>query len=409
MRILALALTDEARRFVSGYPPKGARLLLQPGLEVCRLAALAGRADEFRCLDERVDPLEVEGVEDLVLCHVGLDLTDSARAVALRYPNLPLVFFGPEATRWASPPEWVRHRVSGDITAVWTEIVRDAQSGTLKTHYAAPRQPRYVVPKRGPESSPKLTADSDSISFIQGCGCPPETRGFCTDFIYYSTELNIRTPEEVVGEVISIPGKHIRLLDDDVARFPEYYRHVFRAVWNYRRYWTVNASERLFQYPGLVRLLAKAGTRMIMLNDTFLTGRLERAVGDDRLVRWLYRRVKFLQSGRMLVGARLTLRLRPGIDYEALARVICRIDLDFLKTRFIESGPDGERLARVTYRPMVQQSEPSHLLNRFLGVGAILDRAIRRPRRVGFYTTARFLLPYSLACRQDFLEGLPDP
>ncbi len=408
MRILALALTDEARRFISGYPPKGARLLLEPNLEICRLAALAGQADEFRYLDERVDPLDLEGGADLLLCHVGLGLTDSARTVAHRYPNLRFVFFGPEVTCWAPPPDWVRHRVSGDIAAVWDDIIRDAQTGVLKAHYVAPRQPRYVMPKRGFELNPNLTTDFDTISFIQGCGCPPETRGFCPDFIYYGTNLNIRTPEEIVGEVISIPGKHIRLLDDDVARFPEYYRQVFRAVWNYRRYWTVNASKRLFQYPWLIRLLAKAGTRVVMLNDTFLAGRLEQAAGDDRLIRWLYRRVKLLQSNKMLVGARLSLRLKPNTDYEVLARVLRRIDVDFIKPRFIEPGPAGEHLARVSYRPMVQPTEPSHLKNQFLAVGAILDRIVRRPRRVGFYTTVRFLLPYSLAYRQDFLEGLPD-
>ncbi len=408
MRILALALADEARRLVPGYPPKGARLLLRPNLEICRLAALADQADEFRYLDERVDTLDANGFEDLVMCHVGMGLVSSARAVALRYPNLPLVFFGPEPTSWSSPPDWVGHWVTGNAAAVWTDIVRDARAGVIQRHYVAPRRPSYVVPRRGPELNPKLAADSDSISFIQGCCCPPATRSLCLDFMYYGPELNIRTPEEAVGEVISIPGKHIRLLDDDVARFPEYYREVFRAVWNYRRYWTVNASVRLFEYPELVRVLAKAGTRVVMLNDTFLLGRLERAVHDDRVVRWLYRRVKFLQSNKMLVGARATIWLKPGTDFEALARVLCRIDLDFLTTRFIESGPDGDRLARVTYSPMVQKLDPGSLKNRFFAVEAILDRVLRRPRRVGFFTTLRFLLPYSLACRQDFLEGLPD-
>jgi hypothetical protein len=39
----------------------------------------------------------------------------------------------------------------------------------------------------------------------------------------------------------------------------------------------------------------------------------------------------------------------------------------------------------------------------------IADRMIRRPRRVGFFTTAVYLLPYSAAYRQSFLEGLPWP
>ncbi len=408
MKILALALTDQARRFTAGYPPKGAALLLRPNREIRRLAALAGPNDQFRYLDERVESLEVEGTEDLILGHVGLGRSSSARDFALRHPNLPVVFFGPEPTQWQTPPDWVRHRVVGDAAAVWDDIVADARARTLKSAYIAPRQPRYVVPRRGHELNWTMAADTESISFIQGCCCPNAVQRFCPDSIYYGNEMNIRPPEEIVGEVLSIPHKHLHLLDDDVARFPEYYREVFRAVWNYRRYWTVNASVRLFEYPGLVRVLAKAGTRVVLLNDTFLLGRLERAVHDNRLLRWLYRRVKSLQANKMLVGARATIRLGPDVDYEGLAAVLRRIDLDFLWTRFLAPGPDGDRLVPVAYDPVVQKHDPAYLKNRFFAVEAIVDRLIRRPRRVGFYTTVRFLLPYSLAYRQDFLEGLPD-
>jgi hypothetical protein len=110
----------------------------------------------------------------------------------------------------------------------------------------------------------------------------------------------------------------------------------------------------------------------------------------------------------MLVGARLTMPAKPDppVNYDKIASVLRQIDLDFIEPRFLAT--DGS-LARVIYRPMVTTGEPAWLKNRFYSMETIADRMIRRPRRVGFFTTAVYLLPYSAAYRQSFLEGLPWP
>jgi hypothetical protein len=110
----------------------------------------------------------------------------------------------------------------------------------------------------------------------------------------------------------------------------------------------------------------------------------------------------------MLVGARLVLPMEPSMptDYDKIASVLRQIDLDFVEPRFLR--PDGSP-ARVTYRPMVTAAEPAWLKNRFYSMETIADRILRRPRRVGVFTTAAYLLPYSAAYRQSFLEGLPWP
>jgi hypothetical protein len=58
---------------------------------------------------------------------------------------------------------------------------------------------------------------------------------------------------------------------------------------------------------------------------------------------------------------------------------------------------------------MVTPTEPAWLKNRFYSMETMIDRLVRRPRRVGVFTTAVYLLPYSAAYRQSFLEGLPWP
>ena len=409
MNVLAVALADEAQRFIRGYPPKGARLFLQPNIEVTRLAALLRPGDCLRYLDERVEATE-QTDRDLCLIHIGLGQEDRARELAHNWSGSEVtpVFFGPQVTSWRdSAPTWCRPRVIGDITDVWDRLRADAESGHLQPVYVASGRPGYVSPRQI-----RLNIEMDStrqtIQFVRGCFCPEPVKPLCTEHLYYGSNTLLRQPDEVVGEVITLPRKRINLLDDDVSALPEYYSELFGRLRDHHRHWVVSASDRLFDQPRLIRLLSKAGTKVVYLNESFLLGRLHRAAGSHRLVHQLYRRVKSLQASKMLVGARLTLPAEPSIptDYDRIASVLRQIDLDFVEPRFL--CPDGS-LARVVYRPMVTSAEPAWLKYRFYSIEAMTDRIARRPRRVGVFTTAAYLLPYSAAYRQSFLEGLPWP
>jgi len=409
VNVLAVALADEAQRFVRGYPPKGARLFLQPNIEVMRLAALLQHSDHLRYLDERVEAAELPD-HDLCLVHVGLGQEDRARELVHNWSGSGYtpVLFGPQATSWReSAPAWCRPRVVGDITDIWPRLRADAESGHLQPAYAASDRPGYVSPRQV-RVNIEMDAFRQTIQFVRGCFCPEPVKPYCTEHLYYGSNTLIRAPEEVVGEVLTLPRKRIYLLDDDVAALPDYYSELFSRLRNYHRHWIVNASDRLFDQPRLIRLLSKAGTKVVYLNESFLLGRLYRAVGNHQMVHRLYRRVKSLQASKMLVGARLIMPLEPGMptDYDKIASVLRQIDLDFVEPRFLR--PDGS-LARVVYRPMVTSSEPAWLKNRFYSMETVTDRIVRRPRRVGVFTTAVYLLPYSAAYRQNYLEGLPWP
>ncbi|MGC9110938.1 MAG: hypothetical protein ACP5JB_03620 [candidate division WOR-3 bacterium] len=408
MKIVAVASTFESQRFASGYPPKGARLFLRPDVEICRLAALSPEVD-FVYRDERVEVVEPEECQ---LAVVRIDFNQEARSVVERFTEagIPVVVFGPEVTTWQDEvPAWVRYRVTGDITLVWRLVLQDAEAGRLQPVYSAPAAPHYVVPRFLVPQPKLMNTGYQAVQFVRGCACLPEHRQFCPEYLYYREQSAFRNREEIIGEVVSLPGKYIHLLDEDVARYPEYYYRLFALLWRYRRHWTVNAGERIFEYPQLIRLLSKAGVKIVFLNETFLNRRLEAALIDNKTVKWLYRRVKFLQSRRMLVGARLVLPA-AGADYQRIATLLSRIDLDFIELRFVTvDGNSRMRLVPVSYHPLVQPDEPAWVKSRFYGFDLLLDRFLRRPRRVGFHSTAWYLIPYSLAYRQNFLEGIPVP
>jgi hypothetical protein len=422
VRFAALALADDSRRFVPGYPPKGARLFLRPNLEISRLAGLISGTDQLVCRDQRVETLQWDGPVDLCLVHVGFGHERSAQELTaeLSKTGTSHLLFGPAVTSWGdNPPAWAGARVSGDLLNAWTEIRADVEDATLRPFYRASRDPHYHPPSRGFGRWPSMHTQDQTTVFVQGCSCPSSVRRFCSQHLYYGQNRLARSKDEIVGEIMTLPGKCIRLLDDDISRRPDYYHDVFRSLWNYKRLWTVNAGDDLFSQPGLISLLAKAGTRVILLNESFLEHRLLEATRSERLVKHLYRKVKYLQSRRMLVGARATLALTPGQtdDFEQAASVLRRIDLDFVELRLIlkrgDAGPRlpgtaaaDTRLVRAAYEPMLDPSRPAWIVQRFYSIGRILNRMARRPRRAGFYTTARFLLPYSMAYRQDFLEGV---
>lgn len=409
MNVLAVALADEPQRFIRGYPPKGARLFLRPNIEVRRLAALLQPGDDLRYVDERVDPTEpVAG--GLCLVHIGLGQEERARELLHNWSGTGCtpVFFGPQVTSWRdAAPAWCRHRVVGDITDVWSRLRADAESDRLQPLYVASGRPDYVVP-REIRVNVEMDSGHQTIQFVRGCFCPEPVKPLCPEHLYYGGNTLMRTSEEIIGEAMDLPRKRIHLLDDDVAALPDYYMQVFSRLRDYHRQWVVNASDRLFDQPRLIRLLAKAGVKVVFLNESFLLGRLHRAIGNHRLMHRLYRRVKLLQASKMLVGARLVMPLEPSLptDYDKIASLLRQIDLDFIEPRFLR--PDGS-LARVVYRPMVTTAEPAWLKNRFYSMETIAGRLARRPRRVGFFTTAAYLLPFSAAYRQSFLEGLPWP
>ncbi|MFO7651760.1 MAG: hypothetical protein R6X13_10535 [bacterium] len=409
MRITALALAPDAQRLKPGYPPRGSYLTLAPNIELCRLAAVAAPGDSLTCVDERVADSRDLPDADVTLVHVGFGCHGAACrfAAAGRGPGT-VVFCGPQATAWGdSPPEAVRHCVCGEVALAWPELrARLADESLPRVLRAAPT-PAYVQPDMTGSRLSGFDTRYQAMRFARGCHCPPESASFCPERLYFRDAVRLRSADEIIGEIISLPGKLVHLLDDDVAAVPEYYTDLFRLLWHYRRHWTVRASTRLLRHPDLVDALSRSGTRVVWFDETFLRPVVENRADAERTVRALYRSVKTLHSARMLAGATVTLGPDAAhADYRPMLTAIRRTDLDFLAVRRINFGPGGAiDIEAASYAPTITPTDPAWVEGGFCSIGSILDRAVRRPRRVGFYNTLVYFLPISLAARQDFLEG----
>lgn len=435
MKFLALSLAYDHERFIKGYPPKGANLLMTPNVEISQLASLISKTDELHYLDERIETITFTTSFDLALIFSPFEHEKRIKELVqqLREKGKRSILFGPLPSAWQdNSPDWIDSIVVGNILNVYSEISEDFCHGAMKKKYIAGNQLRYVPPNRiFNEKNNFFNKQGQYLQAIIGCCCSPQLKPHCSQNLYYGNNILKRDLIEVIGEIISLPYKHITLLDEDITVDPDYYHEFFSNAWNYRKHWTVQAGPRLFKYPGFIRLMAKAGARIIFLKDDwfpplfpgiitserqkYLNGEL---LSSPRLLREKRRQVKMLHSERILVGAKLSLLYDPTnqFNFDIAFKLIDRLNLDFLEIKFYESAQLSKNntgheieLSQRHYFPMIPSTDPSWLKNRFYALGHIIYRTCTRPLTLGFYNTLFYLIPYSLAYRQNYLEGIAFP
>jgi hypothetical protein len=416
MKVLALSLADDRRRFERELPPKGAQLLLNPNLEIAQLCGLV-RGDEIIYQDEKVEILDLTVPSDLVL--ISTDFWQESRikeiATEVRALGKRVVLFGLVAT--------IRHQdfagvadsvVCGSILNAWPELRSDAMQSRLQKTYQASPEPDYGRFDLKAVFKPGFNPDFQCLHAVIGCRCPPRMRPFCRQHLYHGDRLRKRDLKELAAEVLALRRKHVYLLDDDISLDPEFYTSFFARVWLQKREWTVLAGERIFDSPRYLRLLAKAGVRVINLNESWLNlERLNRILTSRSFARRMANQIGLLHRQRFLAGARISLFLEPGqeVDYESTYRAIEPLGIDFLQVRFFARPAPGREFAPlfVPYESGLEADRPTWWKSRFYGLGSIVRRSLRRPVRIGFYSTFRYYYPRSFAYRQNLLEGIAYP
>ena len=127
MRVLALSLADDRRRYERDLPPKGAQLLLNPDLEIAQLCSRA-QGDEIIYQDEKAEILDLTVPSDLVLISTDFWQESRIREVVFR----PRTAANRSSSSARSPrPAGMNAAVPasvvrGSILNVWSELRADA-------------------------------------------------------------------------------------------------------------------------------------------------------------------------------------------------------------------------------------------------------------------------------------------
>ncbi len=428
MKIVIVAPADEARRFRRELPPKGSEFLRRPNYDILRLAACILPPDEVLYIDERVQELDLDQNCDLVLIYADYDL--ESRSVELAHGfqrrSRPVAVFGPMANFL---PQTLSHKIDtvvvGDINNSWSIIRSDADNRKLKRFYTADRTPRYIVPHWELGRNGSFNKRFQALQAIVGCFCPKAVKYLCTQYLYYGGNIQTRRLPEVVGEIIELPFKQVFLLDDDVSYNPDYYFRLFSQAWSFRKEWFIQAGPTIFNYPELLKLLPKAGVRVIFLNeDWFTNDDIYRSCHNRNFFLHKHRQVQLLHSLRMVVGAKILLRRKAGpVDFRGITKCFNRLGIDILELKVfapVSEKPKfssiGDRFSSSELLFWPEVFPPTQfptgflwLKDQFYSINSVLGRALRALTKIGIYNTFRYFFLTNIAYRQNFLEGISYP
>ncbi len=389
--------------YEENFPPKGANYFLKEKEEILQIKNFL----DFDYQDLRIRKLELKDYEYIFLyCDFLSDFpTINSLGENILNNKKKLFLFGPLITHYfyyqPSLLENLKEKdlslIIGFLPNILSKILTDINNQEIKKIYQAPLLPNY------------FPMDSQ-ISLIIGCYCLEELKPFCKNFLYFKNNIKIREIKEVIKEVSNKKRKLIEIDDEDITRNFIYYSDFFSSVWRFRKHWIIKTSQNIFENPKFIRLLAKAGVKVIYLNESWLN--LDNLIEkeNNKLIKEKRKEVKSLQKEKILVGAKLSYILKERkINFKKIFNILRKIDFDFLELRFFLLENNQLYLTYPTYQPFLSETSPVVLKREFYSLRNIIYRLLKRPRRVGFYNTFFYSLPLNLAYRQNFLEGIPFP
>ncbi len=388
--------------YQENFPPKGANYFLKEKEDIFQMKNFL----DFDYQDLRIRRLELNNYEYIFLyCDFLTDFpTINFLTEEILNSRKKLFIFGPLITHYfyyqPSLLESLKEKdlslVIGFLPNIISEIINDINNQEIKKIYQASFTPNYF-------------SINSKISLIIGCYCLEDFKPFCKNFLYFKNNVKVREIKEVIKEVINKQKKLIEIDDEDIASNLIYYSDFFSFVWRFKKHWIIRASQNIFANPKFIRLLAKAGVKVIYLNESWLNldGLIEKG---EKLIREKRKEVKSLQKEKILVGAKLSFILKEReINFKKIFNILRKIDFDFLELRFFLLENSQLYLIYPTYQPFLSETSPVILKREFYSLRNIIYRLSKRPRRVGFYNTLFYSLPLNFAYRQNFLEGIPFP
>jgi radical SAM superfamily enzyme YgiQ (UPF0313 family) len=176
--------------------------------------------------------------------------------------GVPVVMGGIHATmRLDEALERVDSVVTGEAEGIWPEVLEDAESGTLKPHYAGAQVEAASIPIARHDLLP-TGYYFGSIQTARGC---PLSCSFCSVTTFSGRALRRRPIDEIVEEFKQIRERHVLVVDDNligtrkdhIANTKELFRAMIGA--DLGKKWIAQATINMADDEELLQLAAKAG------------------------------------------------------------------------------------------------------------------------------------------------------
>jgi radical SAM superfamily enzyme YgiQ (UPF0313 family) len=244
---------------------------LQP-LVFAILAGLTPSGVERVLYDDRIEAVPFDEPTDLVALTVETATAKRAYQIAAEYHarGVPTVMGGCHPT--LAPEEALRYATSivvGDAEGVWGDVLVDAAAGALRPVYES-RGPALDSLRidRGILRSRRYRPVA-LVQFSRGCRFHCD---FCSVRAFYGSSIRHRPVAEVVDEVKSLRGRHVFFVDDNIFVDPDRAGQLFEALVPLNASWSCQASLDAAGDGDLLRLMRRAGCRLVTVGFESMIG-----------------------------------------------------------------------------------------------------------------------------------------
>ena len=235
---------------------------LFPPLGLATLAGYLAPDDEITIQDEHVEALALDDAPDLVVIQVYITSAYRAYEIADHYrrrgayvclgglhvtalpaeaePHADTIFLGPGEDTW---PRFLADFRAGRPRQVYRSIER--------TLVGAPRPRRDLIRRH-------LYLAPNTVVVSRGC---PHACDFCykESFFRGGRSFYTQAVDAALGEIESLPGRHLFFLDDNLFGSPRFAEALFDGMRGMGRVWQAAATVGGVLQPGLLEQAAASG------------------------------------------------------------------------------------------------------------------------------------------------------
>jgi radical SAM superfamily enzyme YgiQ (UPF0313 family) len=310
---------------------------MAPSLALLTLAALTPPHHEVTLADENVKSLDLLDCPDLVAITCNVDGAARAYEIAAAYRRRGIPVVGGGIHVSAVPDEAGRHFDAicvGPAEALWTDILRHAQSGTLRAVYRSTQPLRGIdmpIPRRD-MVRPGDYLYTNTVAASRGCRFKCD---FCYNSCDYVDHRAVNRPvPEVIREIEDLGTRHILFIDDNFIGSPDWTRDFLVALRNTGKsfQWNAAVSADLLNHLDLLDLMAETGCNSLFIGfETINPESLVSVRKSQNRVERYEKLIDEIHGRKIMINASLVF----GLDHDDAS--VFRATLDWLVSNRIET------------------------------------------------------------------------